>query len=393
MIVALLMPDKKAKLLIIGPYPPPYSGPELGTKLLLESEVSRVFRVRFLNTNVRKSNADKGKVGPRLFLAFFSFLGRLIWAMIAFRPHVTYHLVTATQIGWCGRDLWFVLICRIFRTKVIVHLRAGHLQHNMRRFHPVVRFCMRRLCASISMALVQAECLRGQFEGLVSPDRIRVLPNAVETQLYPPVCNGFRPLVLFLGHATKAKGYCDLVRSIPMVADAVPDVRYVVAGSMHATRSNVCFEQTTGRPLIYENPFEVHRWISASPYARNYEYVGVVTGNTKLKLLQEAALFVLPSYSEGFSRALLEAMAAGKAVICTPVGAHSEIVQEGVNGFLVCPGDDQAIAQRVLQLLTDSSLREKMGAFNAGYVREQFSVEKVAGRFIEHVSELCHGEA
>lgn len=389
MIVALLMPDKKAKLLIIGPYPPPYSGPELGTKLLLESEVSRVFRVRFLNTNVRKSNADKGKVGPRLFLAFFSFLGRLMWAMIVFRPHVTYHLVTATQIGWCGRDLWFLLICRIFHTKVIVHLRAGHLQHNMRRFHPVVRFCMRRLCASISMALVQAECLRGQFEGLVSPDRIRVLPNAVETQLYPPVCNGFRPLVLFLGTATKAKGYCDLVRSIPIVADAIPEVRYVVAGTMHAMMRGVFVEQASGCPIAYENPFEVHEWISSSPYAKNYDYVGVVAGDTKLRLLQDAAVFVLPSYSEGFSRSLLEAMAVGRAVICTPVGAHPEVIQEGVNGFLVTPGDEHAIARRILQLLTDHSLRERMGAFNARYVREQFSAERIAARFITYVSELC----
>ncbi len=251
---------------------------------------------------------------------------------------------------------------------------------------------MRRLCTSISLALVQSECLRGQFEGLVSRDKIRVLPNAVEADLYPPAHKGFQPIVLFLGHATKAKGYCDLVRSIPRVADAIPEVRYIVAGTMHTGMRGVFVEQDSGRPIRYENPFDVHTWVNSSPYARNYDYVGVVAGEAKLKLLQDAAVFVLPSYSEGFSRALLEAMAAGKPVICTPVGAHGEVIQDGVNGFLVRPGDEQAIAERILQLLTDSSLRERMAATNAAYVRQQFSAEKIASRFTEYLQELCHEE-
>jgi glycosyltransferase involved in cell wall biosynthesis len=386
------MPDK-VRLLIIGPYPPPYSGPELGTKLLLDSEVSRIFNVRFLNTNVRKDNADKAKVDGRLFLAFVSFVSRLLWAILVFRPDIAYHLITPTQMGWCGRDLWFLLICRLSRTKAVVHFRGGHLQHNLQRFHPIVKFLMRRLCASISLALVQAECLRGQFQGLVSPDKVRVLPNAVEGELFPPVDNGHRPMVLFLGTATKAKGYCDLVRSIPIVADKIPDVRYVVAGTMHARMRGVFVEQASGSPITYEDPFDVHGWINSSTYAKNYEYVGVVAGDAKLKLLQEATVFALPSYSEGFSRAMLEAMAAGKAIVCTPVGAHAEVIQDGVNGLFVTPGDEHAIAQGILKLLTDSSLRERMGARNAQYVREQFSAEKVTGRFIEYLRELCHEEA
>jgi glycosyltransferase involved in cell wall biosynthesis len=381
------------KLLVIGPYPPPYSGPELGTKLLLDSDVSRVFRVRFLNTNVRRDNAAKGRVDGRLVLAFILYLARLLRAMLVFRPDVAYHLITATQMGWCGRDLWFLLICRIFRTKAMIHLRGGHLQHNMRRFHPVVRFLMRRLCASVSLALVQAECLRRQFEGLVAPERVRVLSNAVEVDTYAVAEHASRPTVLFLGHATKAKGYCDLVRSIPLVAGRIPNVRFIVAGSMHTGTTNVFVEQTSGAEIEYENPFDIHKWIRSSPYAANYEYLGVVAGEVKLRLLRDAAVFVLPSYSEGFSRALLEAMAVGKAVVCTPVGAHAEVIQEGVNGFLVTPGDERALAQRVVQLLTDSSLRERIGAINAHYVRERFSAESVAGRFVEYVNELSCEEA
>jgi glycosyltransferase involved in cell wall biosynthesis len=382
----------RSKVLIIGPYPPPYSGPELGTKLLLDSEVPRTFSVRFLNTNVRKSNTDKGKVDATMLLASPSFVIRLIWAMAAFRPDVAYHLVTATQAGWCGRDLWFLLVCRLFRTKSVVHLRAGHLQHNMRGFHPMVRFLMRRLCASISLAFVQAECLRGQFDGLVSPDKVRVLPNAVEVEVYPVGGNDSRPVVLFMGNATKAKGYCDLVRSIPYVADVIPDIRYVVAGAMYSRKSQVSVEQVSGKPFEYENPYDIHNWISASEYKKNYEYVGVVAGDAKLKLLHEAAIFVLPSYSEGFSRALLEAMAVGKPVICTPVGAHGEVIQDGINGFLIDAGDEHALAERIIQLLTNSAMRKRMGATNAKYVRSQFSSQRIAGMFTEYIETVCSEE-
>jgi glycosyltransferase involved in cell wall biosynthesis len=119
----------------------------------------------------------------------------------------------------------------------------------------------------------------------------------------------------------------------------------------------------------------------------------MVVDDAKLKLLQEAAVFVLPSYSEGFSRALLEAMAAGKPVVCTPVGAHGEIIRDGVNGFLVNVGDERAIAQRIIQLLSDPSLREEMAVTNAQYVRDKFSAERVAELFTAYVKELCHGEA
>ncbi len=378
----------KPRLLIIGPYPPPCAGPEYGTKLLLDSDIHSVFDVRFLNTNVRKHNADKGKRDVRLVLAFFSFIFRLTWLELSFRPDMAYHLVTPTQLGWCGRDLWFLLICKIFHTKAIIHFRGSHLQLNITRFHPLVRFLMHRLCQSVSLALVQANCLINQFEGLVPRERIKVLPNAIEAEQYPVAKCDFRPIVLFMGHATKAKGYCDLVRSIPYVADRIPQVRYVVAGSMHFGGRMVFFDQSTGRPIDDENPFEIHHWIRSTRYKKNYDYVGVVSGEQKLRLLQQAAIFVLPSYSEGFSRALLEAMAVGKPVICTPVGAHREFIADGVNGLVVETGNAKQLAEKTLALLTNKTVCEKISQTNAGYVRECFSADRIVTRFTDYVWEV-----
>ena len=72
-------------------------------------------------------------------------------------------------------------------------------------------------------------------------------------------------------------------------------------------------------------------------------------------------IFVLPSFHENLSFALLEAMSAGLPVIATAVGGNPEVVADGLTGRLVPPHDADALAQCILQLSADASLRERMG--------------------------------
>ncbi len=108
---------KKLKVLFIGPYPPPYSGPELGTKLFLESSLRSKYEIIFLNTNVHKSNVDKGRMDVKAVFAFFRFFFLLIVLILHHRPRLVYYPVTATQLGWLGRDFGCLMICSIFRIK------------------------------------------------------------------------------------------------------------------------------------------------------------------------------------------------------------------------------------------------------------------------------------
>ena len=80
----------KPRVLFVGPYPPPYSGPEMGMKLFLESSLKDQFDISFLCTNVRKSNAKKGSFGFAMIVAFVMFFSRLTWKLISVRPKVVY---------------------------------------------------------------------------------------------------------------------------------------------------------------------------------------------------------------------------------------------------------------------------------------------------------------
>jgi glycosyltransferase involved in cell wall biosynthesis len=93
----------------------------------------------------------------------------------------------------------------------------------------------------------------------------------------------------------------------------------------------------------------------------SYQMLGTVSGESKEELLRKAIFFVLPSYNEGLPIAILEALAAGLAVVATKVGGIPEVVQDGYNGFLLAPGDIAAITEKLALLTHNHDLRYLMG--------------------------------
>src|SRR6185437_2247036 len=86
--------------------------------------------------------------------------------------------------------------------------------------------------------------------------------------------------------------------------------------------------------------------------------------------LAAADIFVLPSRSEGFSNAIVEAMAASLPVVATDVGGNAEAVKDGVTGLVVPPEDADALAAAISQLLTDPAKAKSMGAAGKQRVAE-----------------------
>jgi glycosyltransferase involved in cell wall biosynthesis len=115
--------------------------------------------------------------------------------------------------------------------------------------------------------------------------------------------------------------------------------------------------------------------------------------------MSEAAVLVLPSTSEGLGRVIIEAMAAATPVIGSDVGGIPELIKDGVNGFLIAPGDEQALAEKLRWVLNNPDKARAMGergrAFAAGsfsadrYVdgyRQIFALAQVSGELKEHAT-------
>lgn len=101
--------------------------------------------------------------------------------------------------------------------------------------------------------------------------------------------------------------------------------------------------------------------------------------------MTEAAVLVLPSTSEGLGRVIIEAMAAATAVIGSDVGGIPDLIKDGVNGFLIAPGDEQALADKLRWVLANQDKVRAMGQAGRSFAQQLFSTES----YLNGYREIC----
>jgi len=108
--------------------------------------------------------------------------------------------------------------------------------------------------------------------------------------------------------------------------------------------------------------------------------------------LSAADIFVLPSRSEGFSNAIVEAMAASLPVVATDVGGNAEAVRDGISGFVVPSEDIPALAAAIIRLLSDPSKAQAMGVAGKKLVEEKFTTDAMMRQITFSYAQLLSGE-
>jgi glycosyltransferase involved in cell wall biosynthesis len=157
-----------------------------------------------------------------------------------------------------------------------------------------------------------------------------------------------------------------LLRAADVVRRDIPDVRFVFVGK-GPTEAEI---HEMARSLHLEQTVLFSGFREDAP-----------------RVVTSFDIFALSSEFEGLSIAVIEALALGKPVVVTKVGGLPEVVRDGVEGFVVPPGDHRALAERIVQLLRDPTLRARMGA--AGRVRaEAFDIRRSVSRMESVYEEL-----
>jgi len=167
-------------------------------------------------------------------------------------------------------------------------------------------------------------------------------------------------LIGAIGHFAPLKGYEELVSALAELVRGGFDVKLAVVGDAIYPHSKSYKQKLLS--LVDSNGLK-DRVIFAGLREDIPE------------LLASFDIFVLPSRSEGFGRANLEAMAMGKSVISTNVGGIPEVVLDGVTGILVPPGNSKALSHAIMRLLDDSHLRESMGREGRRRVEKHFTLQ------------------
>lgn len=108
------------------------------------------------------------------------------------------------------------------------------------------------------------------------------------------------------------------------------------------------------------------------------------------QFLPWADVVTLPSFTEGLPNVALEASAAGVPVVATAVGGTPEVVADGVSGLLVPSGSPEQLTEALSQLLSDATLRTKLGAGGRHRMRAEFTFEAQAAKYAELFERLTH---
>jgi glycosyltransferase involved in cell wall biosynthesis len=162
----------------------------------------------------------------------------------------------------------------------------------------------------------------------------------------------FVTIIANMQHAVK--DHPTFLRAARRVRDAVPDAAFILAGDGRLSEELRAYAVSLG---LSEDVFFVGR-------------CGRVGD-----LLSVSDVCVLSSKAEGFSNSILEYMAASRPVVATDVGGAREAIEEGETGYVVAPGDDVALAARVVELLRDPARAWRMGERGRRVVEEKFSCE------------------
>jgi glycosyltransferase involved in cell wall biosynthesis len=117
----------------------------------------------------------------------------------------------------------------------------------------------------------------------------------------------------------------------------------------------------------------------------NIQFLGQKNQREIAEILTTTNIFVNPSYSEGLPTSVLEAGAAGLPIVATDVGGTREIIEDGKSGFLIPPGDSQALTEKVCQLIKNKQLREDFGRNIRQFVKENFDWDEIADKWVREV--------
>lgn len=172
-------------------------------------------------------------------------------------------------------------------------------------------------------------------------------------------------VVARMSSGERYKGHDELLDAWPDVRKTVPDARLVFVGD--------------GDDVV-----RLREKAGALGIGTSVLFAGFVSEADLIGFYRSAAAFAMPSRGEGFGLVYLEAMSHGVPCVAALDDAAGEVVEDGRTGFLIRQDDRQALADRLIRLLTDEPLRRRMGAAGARHVEERFSY----GRFSRHMLSL-----
>lgn len=206
---------------------------------------------------------------------------------------------------------------------------------------------------------------------------ISVVYNGVDVNLFGKKTNNFSGKngnirVLTVGRLAPGKGIEDFIKAALIVNKTNPEIEFFIAGEGILRKT-------------------ISEMITRFRMESSIKLLGQIWNRQDIvNLYQSSHIFVLPSYHEGLPTVVLEAMAAGLPVIATKVGGVPDLIQDGLNGLLILPGEVNKLAEKILYLAEDRILRNKIGKTAKDTIEANYTWDQISDLHINHYRGLVN---
>lgn len=313
-------------------------------------EIQCRFKTFFLATHI-----EKNKFSKTIFCLKSFFLGVLLIPLFD-----VVHIHVAGKHGFLRKSL-YLLYAKLFFKKTILHIHTADMDVVLKNLKGVLRWYFSK-CFSISSTIIALSDYWNKVYIEFSPSsKIITIENPIDVQKFSYDSNRKNRVVLFMGRIGKRKGAFDLIDAIPEVVRNFPDAMFVFDGDGDIEQA---------KQIVQSKSIE-----------DNVVFRGWVGFSEKISDLKNAQIFVLPTYAEGLPIAILEAMASGLPILSTKIPAI-EAIDLGPAAVLVSPGDVSGIENSLIRLLSNESLRKKMGKSARELAVKKFSNEVISKKLV-----------
>lgn len=275
------------------------------------------------------------------------------------RPSIV-HVHSASRASFIRKSI-LLAIARLFGCKTIFHLHGAEFQQFSTQESGQLMCRWIRYTLEKSSAVIALSDSWADFLVRYAPKaKVLVVSNSVKLSPVAEDSVEESERILFLGRVGERKGVFELLRAVSILKNKFPKLRLVLGGDgdLDAVRAAV-------RDLDIAEFVEILGWVG--PEQKAIE-------------LARASVFTLPSFDEGLPMAMLEAMAAGKAIVVTAVGGIPEAVKDGENGLLIAPGDAVTLAAAIRKVMEDPVLHRKLAGNARKSIEERFSTDVVINK-------------
>ena len=288
-----------------------------------------------------------------LLMAYFSMAYIRILCLALLGKIDIAHLHVAER-GSFYRKAFILQTLKCFGVKVILHHHGAEFDLFYNGLSDKRKKYVKKILRMADLNIVLSQRLVQMIKEKSPEAKVEVLYNAVNVPQTNPY-NVQSHNVLFLGRLGKRKGTYDLLEAIRQLNETLPvDVKFYLCGDGEVE--------------------EVKKKVKEMGITQRIAHIGWIDGQQKKNFMAQSMMNVLPSYNEGLPMTILETMAHGIPNISTSIASIPEVLHDGENGFLITPGNVDALCDRIVQLVKDSSLRTKFSKSSYQRIKTFFSL-------------------